>query len=85
MCKTAARGKGLGAYALLYDADGLSTSMRTVGVQRGRGVSKVLRARAANTFKKNSGVYIQIQSNNWSVTETVESVNSGGGRGVQGG
>jgi len=70
---------------ILHDADGLSTSMGTVGIQRGARCIKSFKGSAVNTFKKNSGEYIHTQSNNWSVTETVEPVNSGRGRGVRGG
>lgn len=62
-------GEGLAAcacrvYIRQYDADGLLTATRTAvpGVPRGggRGVSKVLRARAANTFKKRTRACVYI-------------------------
>lgn len=50
-------------YIRQHDADGLLTVTRTAvpGVPRGgRGVSKVLRARAANTFKKRTRACVYI-------------------------
>lgn len=63
-------GEGLAAsacrvYICQHDADGMLTATRTAvpGVPRGgrgRGVSKVLRARAANTFKKRTRACVYI-------------------------
>jgi len=60
MCKTTARGEGLGAYA--YTARrGRSVDEDDSGCSEGvRCIKSFKSSAAANTFKKNSGVYIYI-------------------------